>query len=549
MNDLFNHLWQSTAFAVAVAAATALLRRNSPRLRYWLWLAASIKFLVPFSLLVATGARVQLPRDTPSLHATTVQQISTYFSPAFIAAPAHAVFPWMKLLAAIWIAGALLLLIRWFRRWFTIHAAVRSARKSDVGFPVPAYTSSTMMEPGVFGVVRPILLLPEKLRAELTPEQFDAILAHESRHIQFHDNLTAALHMLVETLFWFHPLVWWIGARLTDERERDCDEAALRAGSRPADYARGIVSVCQNYTESPLFCASGITGSDLKKRIREIMTWSGSLPVTPGGKAMLTAAAIAAISLPFALGILRAQTLPPTPAYGYDAVSIHRASPDEKGENFNVGPQGGLRALNVSALHLLVFAYNIRDFEVIDAPGWMSSERYDITLTPDSPDKSPNANSSAAEALGSFHRNQQRMQAVLRDRFGLVLRTEKRELPIYVLVQAPGGTRITRVSDDHPASLHNNNNHLEGSGTPISLLTNFLAFQVGRPVNDETGLTGLYDYKMDWTPDGAAADPQSATTGPSLFTALREQLGLRLESRKGPATVYIIEKLEHPSEN
>src|SRR5580700_5829769 len=104
MNDVFNHLWQSTAFAGVVALACLALRRNSPRLRYWLWFAASMKFLIPFSLLVSTGARIQLPPDTPALHAVTVQQISTYFAPVAVA-PAKATIPWSWALAAIWLAG------------------------------------------------------------------------------------------------------------------------------------------------------------------------------------------------------------------------------------------------------------------------------------------------------------------------------------------------------------------------------------------------------------------------------------------------------------
>jgi bla regulator protein BlaR1 len=258
ISQVFNHLWQSTVFAAAVGLAALALRRNSPRVRYWLWLAASLKFLLPFSWLVATGARIQLPPDTPSLHAVTIQQISATFAPVSLfptATPAIAT-PRMPLaLAAIWLAGALFLLFRWFRRWRTIHLAVRKASRLQLPNPVPAYSSSAMIEPGVLGVFRPVLLLPEGLSDNLTPEQFEAVLAHERRHIRCHDNLTAALHMCVETLFWFHPLVWWIGAKLMDERERDCDEAVLSQGSHPGDYARGIVQVCEAYVELPLACA------------------------------------------------------------------------------------------------------------------------------------------------------------------------------------------------------------------------------------------------------------------------------------------------------
>src|SRR5277367_2419570 len=107
MNDVFNHLWQSTLFAAAIALACVALRRNSPRLRYCLWLAASMKFLLPFSLMISTGAKIKLPPDTPSLHAVTVQQISTWFTP--VSTPSAALhpgpaFPWIQALALIWIA-------------------------------------------------------------------------------------------------------------------------------------------------------------------------------------------------------------------------------------------------------------------------------------------------------------------------------------------------------------------------------------------------------------------------------------------------------------
>ena len=78
--------------------------------------------------------------------------------------------------------------------------------------------------------------------------------------------------MIVEAMFWFHPLVWWIGVRLLEERERACDEKVLRPGNEPRDYAEGILNVCKLYVESPLVCMSGVTGSDLRKRIQAILT-------------------------------------------------------------------------------------------------------------------------------------------------------------------------------------------------------------------------------------------------------------------------------------
>ena len=85
------------------------------------------------------------------------------------------------------------------------------------------------MEPGVFGIFRPVLLVPEGITDRLTPAQWKTILTHELCHVRRRDNLTAAIHMAIEAIFWFHPLVWWIGKRLIDERERACDEEVLLA--------------------------------------------------------------------------------------------------------------------------------------------------------------------------------------------------------------------------------------------------------------------------------------------------------------------------------
>ena len=482
-----------------------------------------MKFLIPFSLLVSTGARVQMPPDTPSLHAVTVQQISMAFAPTPVF-PAHERFHWEWIAVAIWAAGALFLMVRWFRNW--------------------RETKTAVLEPGVFGIFHPVLVLPEGISDRLTEEQLQAVLAHEARHIECYDNLTAALHMVVETLFWFHPLVWWIGARLMDERERDCDEAVLRQGSRPGVYARGIVQVCESYVESPLACASGISGSDLKKRIREIMTWRGSLPVTLRAKAMLAVAALAAVSIPFVIGILRAQTLPPPPAYGYDVASIHRSAPrSDNGWTWEAGPQGGLKTTHTTVLGLLKLAYQVQDYQIIGAPGWTSSERYDITLTPTTPDIAELQTFNATEAARR-NRNWQRLQAVLRDRFGLVLRAETHELPVYALLQARNGVRLSRADGKGSSFRVSGPGNLTATAQLIGRLATFLSGELGRPVNDETGLDGQYDFKLEWTPDS-----DTSGTGPSIFTALTDQLGLRLESKKGPVQVYVIEKVERPSEN
>jgi len=573
MSDLTNHLWQSTIFAIAVALVATALRRNSARLRYWLWLAASVKFLIPVSLLVSAGGRIVMPPDAPELPALTVVRVSTYFAPAPVFSEStpvmgqsHWLTPlaaiWLAPLAAIWLAGSITLLLRWFRRWRRIHKQARGATLLPMMLlpmmllpmreALPVLSSSAMIEPGIFGLFRPVLLLPEGIMEKLTPEQFEAVLAHELCHARYRDNLTAALHMCVETVFWFHPLVWWIGAKLIEERERDCDESVLKRGSRPEDYAQGIVNVCKSYAESPLRCVAGITGASLKKRIREIMTSRGSIPVSLLRKLMLVAVGIAAVTVPLAIGIIRAQSLPPEPAYKYGVVSIHKSAPGATGSQWEAGPQGGLRTINTTTLELLEWAYQIPDFRLSGAPGWVLSEHYDVTFTPAEPEIAESHIADATE-MNRRNRNWQRLRGVLRDRFGLILREETHQLPVYAMVLDKDGPRISHA-ETRRSSFEVDRGRLIATGQMMNRLSTFLSSALGRPVNNETGLEGLYSFKLEWEPDlesrpSTSPDNPGGPTGASLVTALKEQLGLRLIPKRGPVQVYVIERINHPSGN
>src|SRR5262249_31583235 len=157
----------------------------------------------------------------------------------------------------------------------------------NIAAPVEVRFAPGLLEPGVVGVRRPILLLPRGIADCLAHSEMDAILAHELCHVRRRDNLWASIHIIVETLFWFHPLVWWIGARLLQERERACDEDVVSRGNLPDTYAEAILRVCRFYTESPLVCVSGVTGSDLKKRIESIMRNRRIAGLSPAKKLIL----------------------------------------------------------------------------------------------------------------------------------------------------------------------------------------------------------------------------------------------------------------------
>jgi beta-lactamase regulating signal transducer with metallopeptidase domain len=208
------------------------------------------------------------------------------------------------ILLVLWAAGFVTMVSLWSVRWSRINAAARSAAPLPISaqLPIPARSSTSTIEPGLVGIWRPILLLPEGIAAILSAPEMSAVLAHELCHMHRRDNLTAAIHMLVETVFWFYPVVWWLGARLVAERERACDESVLASGNEPEVYAEGILKVCRFYVQSPLDCAAGVSGADLKKRVEEIMINRRLVPVSTAKKIMLATAGTAAIALPFLAG-------------------------------------------------------------------------------------------------------------------------------------------------------------------------------------------------------------------------------------------------------
>src|SRR5262249_13201128 len=129
---------------------------------------------------------------------------------------------WIALsLAGVWLCGFTAIAFRRAKEWRRIRAAVRASTPWDGTLRVPSRiqirTAATVLEPGVVGFWKPLILLPAGLDTYLTPRQLEAVLAHEVCHVRRRDNLTAAVHMLVEALFWFYPLAWWIGARLVAE--------------------------------------------------------------------------------------------------------------------------------------------------------------------------------------------------------------------------------------------------------------------------------------------------------------------------------------------
>ena len=326
LTGLLNHLWQSTLFALAIALLIPTLRNNGAHVRYWLWWAASIKFLVPFAWLAQLGASVY--ESSTSIFELTAWSATV----GRVIEPVAAPLPEGLTLALLgaWALGLVALLAHWAKRAGAIRDALASAGPcadpwaADAGLAVKE--ADTALEPGIVGIVRPVLLVPRGIAERLTLAQLRAIVAHEQSHWRRRDNLTAALHMVVEAVFWFHPLVWWIGARLIEERERACDEAVIRAGHDPRTYADGVLNVCELYVATRLACAAGVSGADLKRRVTDIMRSGVMAKLNTIKKALLTSAALGALVVPIAVGVLHGA--PALAQSDRDVIPLVRIAPD-----------------------------------------------------------------------------------------------------------------------------------------------------------------------------------------------------------------------------
>ncbi|HTZ97753.1 MAG TPA: M56 family metallopeptidase [Terriglobales bacterium] len=630
---LANHLWQSTLFAVAAGLLTLLLRNNQARGRYWLWLAASVKFLVPFSVLVAIGSHLAWWHSSTVGNASffvAVEEVSQPFTqpaippvphvaPAGVstAATSHLV---PAILAGLWFCGFVTVLVSWCVRWRRVSAAVRTSVRLNEGRevealrrveqvagvrkPIEMLLSRSMLEPGIFGMSRPVLIWPHGISEYLEGAHLDAVLAHELLHVRRRDNLTAAIHMAVEAIFWFYPPVWWLGARLVEERERACDEEVMQSGGERRIYAESILKVCEFCVGSPLACVSGVTGADLKKRMVHIMSEHMAQKLELSKEVLLWIAALVVVIAPIVFGLVNAT---PTAAQSdimgaapspFTSVSVKPSqvsaavSPDENadkaktffltaGSHEGASPTyagsnqrmvrmfyspDGYTAANVTLRDLIEEAYGVQTDQIVGGPDWLNTARFDVQAKVDKVQVDP-ANREQMEQ--SRIENQKRLQMLLADQFKLVLSTQSKNLATYDLVIGDGGSKLQAANsadtmmgpDGRPMGVHRMMmNQSQGQvmgfaaqGASTDVLAQQLSRQLGTPVIDKTGLKGDYDFNLQWAAPEKGSSPETeavpdATSNAALLSAVEQQLGLKLEPQSGPMQVFVIEHVVKPAE-
>jgi beta-lactamase regulating signal transducer with metallopeptidase domain len=357
------HLWQSTLFLLAAWLLTLAFKRNAAEIRYCIWFAASLKFLVPLALLQSLGDRMgrALP-EPPDVDPTLIDTANALFSPSIPGATAIAdgtLSQIHSVAVVIWAVGAAMAGLRWFLQWRAIHSTLASTPRIPMDFPVPVCVTSNELTPGVFGVFRTVVILPRAVLHELGSEHLQAVLAHEACHIRRRDNLTAAIHKCVETIFWFHPLLWWIGAHLLREREMACDESVIEAGHAPYVYAESILNVCRLGVAGRLTGVAASTGGDLKQRVASIMSEERAQPIGHGRFVLLLSAVMLVWLVPISAGVVDGamREAAASGPIAFDAIVL---KPSQRGwwRSTRFDPEAGRLVLkNFSLRHLIASAY------------------------------------------------------------------------------------------------------------------------------------------------------------------------------------------------
>ena len=262
-----------------------------------------------------------------------------------------------------------------------------------------------------------------------------------------------------------------------------------------------------------------------------------------------------------------------TPSFEVASIKPNRSGDRRMG--IQMAPGGRFVATNVTVKQLIIIAYRIRDQQISGGPSWITSEHYDISAKP--------------EAKATPDQVNLMLRSLLADRFQLTLRKESKEMPVYVLTVAKNGPKLEEAKDQGPATddapaepgrgpgpgarlMRMGRGELSAQGVAVSDFSDQLGRVLGRNVIDKTGLAGKYNFTLKWTPDdnknaafrgpgdgppgapgapaGAGADaPPPDANGPTIFAAIQEQLGLKLEAQKGPVDIYVIDRVEKPAEN
>ena len=300
------HLWEATLFVGLLALGVRLLKRAPASARYWFWLLAAVKLLVPSVLLAWLVS--EIPLGAPALFPPSLEQSTNAAPTSDPGRPVYEIFKPLLLsqpvmaqpasaavhaelyctLTLTWLAGFVFFAFRWARGSLSLAWAVKtsfglvSSRETEILKRVRSWlllkqdvdilVSARVTEAGLWGIWRPTVLLPEEAACRLSDEELEAVMLHELLHVERRDNLAVILQKAMTALLWFYPLAWLIDKKMFEERERACDEDVLRLRQSPEAYVSGILKVAKACVEQRLVGMSSIGGSSLKRRMKHLLS-------------------------------------------------------------------------------------------------------------------------------------------------------------------------------------------------------------------------------------------------------------------------------------
>jgi len=587
---LLHFLWQGLSIAILYAAARrSVARTSSPQARYLLAcgaLAAMIAApLVTWELMrpwdASPEAIYRIQSTPPAVPTIGIATTTTLPDPVRATVSGMQSEQFLFWVVMVWLAGALMFWVRLAGGWVVAARArsmlVRRAPPEwqeilrDLGAqiglsrPVRLLVSALVQVPTVVGWLRPVVLVPVGMLGGLPAAHLEVLLLHELAHIRRHDYLINILQSVAESLLFYHPAIWWVSRHIRAERELCCDDVAVLISGDALTYARALTQL-ESYRPAHFSAAIAANGGVLANRIAMLLGQSRPAVRTGLGPGVIAVASLLVVA---AYGLFGQSADPPR----FAVASIRRNPsnvPLSMAVPMGVGyrPGGRLTARNAPLTMLIQRAYSVLGFQVVGGPPWVSTEGYDI------------------EAKPEFNTDQKRMwlmlQALLADRFNLAMHREIRDLTVYDLQAVRGGPRLPapqggacaevlttlpEAGQPRPAppcgpGLVKAGTGLAMEGISVSMpaFAKQLSMIVGREVIDKTGFTGRFALHLEFAVDDSLAGlpnpvgpdisaPPADTARPSIFAALREQLGLKLESSKGPVELLVIDHVERPTAN
>ncbi len=655
---LLHFVWQGAFIGAATASVVWLLRDSSARLRYGIASAAlGVMLVMPVVTLVelSTGSVPAAANATLDPVPRRDEVAITDSVPFDVARPGAIAGVTVRhirmtldqalpIIVGLWAIGVACLLLRLFGGWQRVRrlhqrslrlmasaqqpACQRLAIRLGVVRAVRVVDSNEVDTPTLVGWLRPIILLPLAALSQLTPEQVDAILAHELAHVRRYDVIVNGVQTVVETLLFYHPAVWWISARIRAEREHCCDDIAVEVCGDVVNYTSALVKLEAWRSGHPAFSLSAGGGS-LRGRVRRVLQTrgTGKPACAPGlisialvlmcgvivgavqDRTVSRQRALTSTEIPFPMAppapslqseppfvslpappsttprprpVMVAAVQAPAPApVAFETVSITPNTSEIVREMMNVWQTDGHYRVRNNWLRLLIaFAYRVAPQNVSGGPSWIDVDRFDIDAKADTEFQLPvtgitRGPGSEPEALVA------RVRTLLTDRFKLAVHHEAQARPAYALVLASGqlGPQLNTTTLDCRADAEERRRTgiltapppwgpkrvcgisslsfsiISGGAVTMAQLADILTKRLPQPVVDRTGLSGEFDLDLKWTPDDARriqpADGRPAflqidPNGPSVFMAVQEQLGLKLEPTTEPIDVLVIDHVEPP---